>query len=248
MNTGWKTILPWYVLGSFDPRSISGLAMWLDAADTSTVTLDGSSNVSTWADKSGNGRDATQATTTRRPSYAATVNGRPVITFDGVDDQLRSSYVNTGTEMSVFMTFAKDAAGGTSNTFSRIFAMFDTVDTADWNTLTGISYHWDRAGNVVRVMRNSLAIAPVTAPSYGTFTTCGFRRNGTAITNWLAASTNTGTTASNTFSSTHVAVGGNNADGYMNGRIGEVIVYGRAVTDTEADTLIAYLKTKWGTA
>jgi hypothetical protein len=43
-------------------------ALWLDADDASTVTLNGST-VSQWNDKSGNGRHAAQGTSSARPTY-----------------------------------------------------------------------------------------------------------------------------------------------------------------------------------
>jgi hypothetical protein len=44
-------------------------ALWLDAADSGTLTLDGSGNVEQWDDKSGNGRHATQSTAGSRPEF-----------------------------------------------------------------------------------------------------------------------------------------------------------------------------------
>jgi hypothetical protein len=55
-------------------------ALWLDADDASTITLNGS-NVSQWADKSGNARDATQVSASLQPSYNATFNSKPIVTF-----------------------------------------------------------------------------------------------------------------------------------------------------------------------
>lgn len=55
----------------FSPQTISGLALWLDASDASSITLDGSSNVSQWNDKSGNGRHVTQSTALNRPGFTA---------------------------------------------------------------------------------------------------------------------------------------------------------------------------------
>ena len=52
----------------FDPRSISGCQLWLDAADSSTVTLSGA-NVTQWRDKSGNNQNAIQNVEGRYPSY-----------------------------------------------------------------------------------------------------------------------------------------------------------------------------------
>jgi len=71
---------PWtpYELGA-------DLALWLDAADTDTITLNGS-NVSQWDDKSGNGRNASQATASFQPTYLATgFNGKPTLQTDGSD-------------------------------------------------------------------------------------------------------------------------------------------------------------------
>ena len=65
----------------FNPKSISGLALWLDAADGSTLfqNSDGttpataaSDPVGYWGDKSGSGRHATQATAGSRPTISAT--------------------------------------------------------------------------------------------------------------------------------------------------------------------------------
>jgi len=61
------------------------LALWLDAEDTDSITLNGS-NVAQWDDKSGNGRNVSQATAANQPTYTASgLNGKPVLTFDGGD-------------------------------------------------------------------------------------------------------------------------------------------------------------------
>ena len=67
----------------------SGLQLWLDAALPSTITRDGLGLVSRWADKSGRGRDCVQATAAAQPTFQATgIAGLPAINFDGVDDFL----------------------------------------------------------------------------------------------------------------------------------------------------------------
>lgn len=71
------------------PNNIgSSLALWLDAEDTTTITLNGSS-VSQWNDKSGNGRNVTQGTAANQPTYqAAGLNSKPTLSFDGTNDFL----------------------------------------------------------------------------------------------------------------------------------------------------------------
>jgi len=62
------------------------LALWLDAEDTASITLNGST-VSQWNDKSGNGYAAAQGTASAQPAYSATgLNGKPALVFDGTSD------------------------------------------------------------------------------------------------------------------------------------------------------------------
>lgn len=64
-------------------------SLWLDAGYGITIT---GSGVSQWADRSGNGNDATQSTDASRPTVASgVVNGRDALLFDGVDDYLMST-------------------------------------------------------------------------------------------------------------------------------------------------------------
>jgi hypothetical protein len=74
--------------GLWSPANIT-TALWLDAADSSTVTTV-SSAVSQWNDKSGNSRNAT-ASSTERPTYSATsFNSKPGLTFNGTSNVLRA--------------------------------------------------------------------------------------------------------------------------------------------------------------
>lgn len=67
----------------FNPKMIGGLALWLDANDSSTITLN-STTVSEWRDKSGNARHAAQATAALQPTFTANaVNGKSALTLTG---------------------------------------------------------------------------------------------------------------------------------------------------------------------
>jgi hypothetical protein len=78
----------------------TGLQLWLDAADSTTLfdaTTGGSlvaadGGVARWEDKSGNGRHFTQATSDNRPTRkVADINGLDCLRFDGSDDILTRS-------------------------------------------------------------------------------------------------------------------------------------------------------------
>ena len=94
-----------YPLGAatkFSPPNLPGLALWLDSAAVTTLFQNSSMTtpatstndpVGAWADRSGNGRHATQATSTQRPLLDA--NRRLV--FDGIDDSL--AFSGTGLDL-----------------------------------------------------------------------------------------------------------------------------------------------------
>ncbi len=101
---------------AFAPTDISGLQLWLDAADTATITQSGGS-VSQWNDKSGNANHATQGTGAYQPvTNSKTINSRNVIDFDGTDDRLNfnSTWIN-GSQYTVFTVFSASACVGNSS-------------------------------------------------------------------------------------------------------------------------------------
>lgn len=62
-----KRLMRWQQTGSlWTPAQIT-TALWLDAADSATITVNGS-KVTQWSDKSGNGRHVTQGTDSLRPT------------------------------------------------------------------------------------------------------------------------------------------------------------------------------------
>ena len=66
---------------AWTPAQLPSLALWLDAEDTASITLNGG-NVSQWNDKSGNARHATQATAANQPEYIAStavLGGKPSV-------------------------------------------------------------------------------------------------------------------------------------------------------------------------
>lgn len=71
----------------FNPSMLRGLEMWLDASDRSTIT-ESSDVVQTWADKSGNGNNATKHASYNAPlTNQNTQNGKNVITFDSTNSE-----------------------------------------------------------------------------------------------------------------------------------------------------------------
>ena len=94
-----------------------GLALWLDADDASTITLNGT-DVAAWADKSGNGYDVSQGTAANQPAYVTNaLNGKPVIRTDGGDQMentTSSLFRNVGVATWVAVAKYPVATGGDS--------------------------------------------------------------------------------------------------------------------------------------
>ena len=85
-------------------------ALWLDAADASTIT-ESSGSVSSWADKSGNDRHATQGTALHQPEYDS-VNKRVV--FDKANSEFMdlASQPFTGTTARTVVAVVNSVAYG----------------------------------------------------------------------------------------------------------------------------------------
>ena len=102
---------------SFNPKTIPNLTLWLDATDTSTITLN-AGNVSQWRDKSGNGRHASQGTASAQPLYQPSgLNGRPTIRSDG-GDVLEFPWDGTINDMSYYIVYRRAIEMGADPTSS----------------------------------------------------------------------------------------------------------------------------------
>lgn len=109
-------------------------ALWLDAADSSTITQSGGT-VSQWNDKSGNNRHVSQAISSRQPAYSATgLNSKPTIDFDGTDDFLKNEAFQPAGAVSCFLVFNRDSVNGVLVNTQRTGGIFEV------NGISGASY------------------------------------------------------------------------------------------------------------
>jgi|Laugrefabdmm15dn_1035133.scaffolds.fasta_scaffold06380_6 hypothetical protein len=118
MATGFPIIFGKAAVADWTPAQIS-TALWLDAADASTITLNGST-VSQWADKSGNNRGLSQATAAQQPTYRTNVlNGLSGVDFFQ-DKALFSSTSNPVVQFVATVIKSQNA------TWASYHAMFDS--------------------------------------------------------------------------------------------------------------------------
>jgi hypothetical protein len=228
-------------------------ALWLDAADTTTITASGSPmRVSQWNDKSGNGYHLTQASSTPQPvSGASTVNGLNAIDFTSGRRLARpnvpvlqniagaTSYVVVrGTYSSNFSTFCTITRDNSIN-LSRA-ALFGHAGTmrAGGRRLDADSFQSADSGAVV----NNTAYQVGGLYDYAN-ADLKIRVNGTSTTR--SGGFQTAGNTSNTDSRVVVGANDNGTETYA-GSICEVVVFSRVLTAAELDLLESYFSSKWG--
>jgi hypothetical protein len=246
---------------SFDPTSITGCKLWLDAADTSSISLSGSA-VTQWNDKSGNGYNFAQSTSTLRPSSGTrTQNSKNVIDFDGVND--------------ILTTTAAKSAFNFIHSLTSTFFMVAKIDSFSvWNYLlgdnggtTGQVGLWH--GTSPTVNRLTLGVANGSTAVIlhnvdGLITTNAFiaahkldPANGTAANRWKVSVNNGAFTGSNIHTSTpstsnsarNLSIGDAESPDSglpLDGFVGEVLIYNSILSAGDITSVYDYLSAKWG--
>jgi hypothetical protein len=243
----------------FLPTDLANLEVWYDADDATTIT-ESSGDVSQWDDKSGNDNHLEQTSGTKQPSYhTGTLNGRAVVRFDGVDENLESQN-NTGfTTSDAISVFGVITKTGTFNDF-------ETVISQNGN---------DLQDSMAFLFGNGSAASPKPAVSTDTWGQDGIQVDatisaGTYLIGWVIpdwsdhfdSPTNNqiridkvdqtvkayGTVAPGTLVNDVWHVGGfdNLSTAFLDGDIAELFVVKREVTATEITRIENYLQNKWG--
>lgn len=223
---------------SFQPPDILGLALWLDAADTSTITQV-SGAVSQWNDKSGNALHFAQATAAQQPALGATtITGLNLITFDGSNDRMQ-------------LTSALNGLANANNTIF-IAARSTNLTTSQYLFSTGNS---NPPGYGVSVASDSFVLR-----HGGTVTKnitrdeslhiFGFSRSSAGLNPFLDGAALTGGNVATDNLITLARIGGSSGgnSAYLTGAIAEIIVYNTALSTSDINLVGHYLGHKWGVA
>ena len=150
-----------YVGGSFsgfDPKSFGTLSLWLDAADSNTITV--ATGASQWNDKSGNANNATQGTGSAQPTIQSkALNNLNTLLFTRAGSQfMQLGSAITGTTFTVFaVAKAASASSNALETLGSTHVADASGAVLEWNanstTVTGVyarstaGYWGDDTGN-----------------------------------------------------------------------------------------------------
>lgn len=250
----------------FDPRSIAGLTLWMDASDSSTmfdatsggslVAADGA--VARWEDKSGNGKHFTQGVANNRPTRKVAVQGgKDVLRFNGTTNRLDSASAVLGSgatpvtllcaiKFSSFTSFPEILEVGNNPRVGETTVGYQFIAFND-----GAMYCSNLGGNNQRyTAASALSAATWYALSYNSsgaaFSSSNpkFWRNGST----QASTRGTGTGTPN-ITASHVGRIGANLNGtvsqFLNGDIGELLAYTANLSDAERQAVENYLLAKW---
>ena len=237
--------------GTFKSKSISSLQFWLDAADTSSITFTSSNTISAWNDKSGNGFNLYQATSSNQPTYF-------------------SNYITLGTASNYYMNMPQGAVNNAS-TWSMFFVI-NPINSTNWimakqwdgvNSLNilSITYNGYRSSGTTGVVyfkpQNSATLfSGPAALATSTVQMVSMSYDGTNMYYYLNG--NLGSTTAGTFGIINVGsattctlgawvvAGGLEYSGTTNFKLGELQFFNTALTINQRQQTEGYLAWKWG--
>ena len=239
------------------PYNIPQMAMWFDAYDSNQVTLEpGTSNVTGWKDKSGNGRDTTIVGSGTAPTYSPNgfvVNGQgyPGIKFNKGQFLATQSFpTSLGSVLS------------SNSTDTTAFVVFNDLNTSAMNnalcgTNTGIDGYYGIRRNVNGINRNYFMFGGsyvidnfnyVTSISQQLYT---FMKTPTSVSFYAYGNLQTTANTTTTLSAGagkrfNIGMNESPATEVYNSYISEVIIYNYALNTTQRQQIEGYLAWKWG--
>jgi hypothetical protein len=232
--------------------SMLSTALWLDAADASTITESGGA-VSQWDDKSGNNRDVSQATTSAQPLLISNaLNQLPLLRFDGSNDYLFNASpglngLSTVTILGVFKLLAtpvnEDVLAGIGSTgqLRAVRSIWRAANQANVGTL----------GWGANVLDSGLSYDTPNPHIFGMYNTGLNIPNNTVVVKDGTISVNTVfenvsyLTTADGFSVGSLQ-GSSVNNYYANMECGEIVVLGTAPSTDTRQRIEGYLAHKWG--
>lgn len=249
------------------PRTISGLTLWLDGNDTSTlfdsdtggnqVIGDGTA-VGRWQDKSGNNYHATQSSASLRAVFKRSIrNNKNIIRFDGTDDFYTgiSNAIGTLTANSKFtffiacipdLTGRQPSFGGGGIIGKRQFG-----DSRDWyfgvRSSGKFAFNNNAGSNACKVSNSTL----VTNTAYIIGASLDYNTS-SIPTIYLGATAETTTNDDGSggwgIGDGEIGRGYTVSSYYFKGDLCEIIIYNSVLSISNRQKIVNYLNNKWKTA
>lgn len=214
-----------------------GASLWLDGADSSSLTVGAGSIVTTWADKSGNSRNATPGNSGTEPTvHGSYLNGLNTLNMSTTGKGMNVAYTLSATPYTLYIVY------NTTGSSTGRRAIQGSVN----NWLIG-----PYSGNQ-KMYGGTGFVGTGPAVVSGTFVIAGTTNNGSAASFYVNG-TNYATSPGNVGTPGLICLGGYSGAGVcgaygepLSGDIAEILVFPSALGTTDRVNLECYLSSKWG--
>ena len=222
----------------FTPASIPGLKVWLDASKLTSITSNGSGQVTVLSNLAGFGNALSNSGITPPTTGTYTINNLNTLSFTGQNSLLITPIAYTSSDRSLFVV-----AQTTGN--SAFYGVGSNAGSITASLYSTYYYGWERDNVTSRNLGTSIYNTPFLMAIYKTSTSNGIIVNGS----------NLGATPTSFTPGTYVdQIGvagsptGNIGPGYYGAswNFAEAIVYDGPITPSERQTIEGYLAWKWG--
>lgn len=213
--------------------------LWLDSADSTTLTVSGDNEVTEWRDKSGLNRHAQVGANTAPLLVAsATPSGAPAVLFNGSNVRLQAASVTTTPQMTIFVAYRMSAPESWGSIINQGHDTYFSIRKSDCCGGDG-NLNWHIQNN------NSTPLLPLNAGQWQVLTTL---QDATTSTMYYTQSSPSSTAqAPIVAGSAPITIGNAIASAQsMGGEIAEVRAYGSALSAPERALIEAQLRIKYG--
>ena len=219
-------------------------ALWLDAADASTVTTV-SGNISQWNDKSGNGRNATQETSADRPALtAAALNNKDVLTFAS-GNFLRVTHQWANSAFSFFVV-AKYSSGAYSAFYAENNGSASGYLALGMNNNTPRNLAISRTGQAT----SSTSLTPGTTISrVSAYVSTGISSGNVSVSIFMDGTQASSAVSLTSLLSNNESLIGASRNGLQDlyaGTIAEILLVPQVISTDTRQRIEGYLAHKWG--
>lgn len=230
----------------WNPKTYSGLELWLDSNDSETITLNGGT-VSQWDDKSGNNYHVSQGTASNQPTLTPNaLNSRDVLRFDGGDwlQNLVATPVGGSTNRTIFIV--ANYTGSGIDGIDYLLYLGTAAASPSYGSIFGISQEI-----AVRVSNGNRIWTTSAGADHMILTVSLDGTNNTDVSAWqngaaLTISSTFGSQTINTNSRFYVGGPTSTVGNLLEGDIAEVLVYSSALSTSQRQQVESYLSNKWG--
>lgn len=248
---------------------VAGASLWLDADDATTFTYSSGTVVSQWTDKSTNAYQFTNSSTSAQPSRSGTQNSKSTVVFDGSNDTLYES-----TKSKSLFNYFHNGAGATlfvvkklnSTASAEQYVIGTCTDPGGQRGFTAAAHYpptTDFYGGIGTGTANAYVFQGTSTYTNNTWEIRSYKldANNATTANKMPMFLNLGAQVNSTIGPSWSSASSSNAAGwlglgavndgtniryYFTGQVAEIIAYPSVLNNTDKDSVVNYLKTKWG--